>query len=26
MMRLEDGRLSDPTGLLRYPPRRDGAA
>jgi cell division transport system ATP-binding protein len=26
MMRLEDGRLSDPTGLLRYPPRRDGTA
>ncbi len=26
MMRLEDGRLSDPTGLLRYPPRRDGSA
>ncbi len=24
MMRLEDGRLSDPTGMLRYPPRRDG--
>jgi cell division transport system ATP-binding protein len=26
MMRLEDGRLSDPTGVLRYPPRRDGVA
>ncbi len=25
MMRLEDGRLSDPTGLLRYPPNREGA-
>lgn len=25
MMRLENGRLSDPTGMLRYPPRRDGA-
>jgi cell division transport system ATP-binding protein len=23
MMRIEDGRLSDPTGLLKYPPRRD---
>ncbi len=26
MMRLEDGRLSDPTGVLRYPPRRDGVS
>ena len=25
MMRLEGGRLSDPTGSLRYPPPRDGA-
>jgi cell division transport system ATP-binding protein len=24
LMRLEDGRLNDPTGALRYPPRRDG--
>lgn len=24
MMRLEGGRLSDPTGMLRYPPRQDG--
>jgi cell division transport system ATP-binding protein len=24
MMRLDAGRLSDPTGLLRYPPDRDG--
>lgn len=24
MMRLEAGRISDPTGMLRYPPRRDG--
>ncbi len=24
MMRLEDGQLLDPTGDLRYPPRRDG--
>jgi cell division transport system ATP-binding protein len=26
MMHLDDGRLSDPTGSLRYPPRRSGAA
>ncbi len=26
LMRLEDGRLNDPTGELRYPPRRDGMA
>jgi cell division transport system ATP-binding protein len=26
MMRLESGQLSDPTGALRYPPRRDGMA
>ena len=25
IMRLDHGRLSDPTGALRYPPRRDGA-
>ncbi|PZU56591.1 MAG: cell division ATP-binding protein FtsE [Sphingobium sp.] len=25
MMRLDKGRLSDPTGALRYPPRRPGA-
>jgi cell division transport system ATP-binding protein len=24
MMRLDEGRLSDPTGLLRYPPNREG--
>ena len=24
IMRLDDGRLSDPTGALRYPPRREG--
>jgi cell division transport system ATP-binding protein len=24
MMRLDGGRLSDPTGALRYPPRRAG--
>ena len=23
MMRLEKGRLSDPTGALRFPPRRE---
>jgi cell division transport system ATP-binding protein len=26
IMRLDRGRLSDPTGALRYPPRREGAA
>jgi len=26
MMRLEAGRLLDPTGALRYPPKRDGLA
>jgi len=26
IMRLERGRLSDPTGALRYPPRRETAA
>ncbi|MEO7247520.1 MAG: cell division ATP-binding protein FtsE [Novosphingobium sp.] len=26
IMRLDKGRLSDPTGALRYPPRRPGAA
>lgn len=26
MMHLEEGRLQDPTGALRYPPRRDGTA
>jgi cell division transport system ATP-binding protein len=26
LMRLEGGRLNDPTGELRYPPRRDGMA
>src|SRR5690606_6883837 len=26
IMRLDRGRLSDPTGALRYPPRRDAAA
>ena len=26
MMRLDKGRLSDPTGALRYPPRAQGAA
>ena len=25
IMRLDKGRLSDPTGALRYPPRREGA-
>ena len=25
MMRLEAGRLSDPTGMLRYPPQREGS-
>ena len=26
MIKLDAGRLSDPTGLLRYPPKRDGSA
>tara|TARA_A100001391_G_scaffold21380_3_gene11823 strand:+ start:7732 stop:8457 length:726 start_codon:yes stop_codon:yes gene_type:complete len=26
IMRLDKGRLSDPTGALRYPPRREGAS
>jgi cell division transport system ATP-binding protein len=26
MIKLDGGRLSDPTGLLRYPPKRDGRA
>jgi cell division transport system ATP-binding protein len=26
IMRLDRGRLSDPTGALRYPPRREGSA
>ena len=25
MMRLDEGRISDPTGLLRYPPNREGS-
>jgi len=25
IMRLDKGRLSDPTGALRYPPRREAA-
>ena len=25
IMRLDKGRLSDPTGALRFPPRRSGA-
>jgi len=26
MMRLDKGRLADPTGALRYPPRPQGGA